>query len=267
MYRSLPDLDTGDSTLPLFPADASLFPGSKVLIDAFDPNCYSGYALPAGAIAAGTQLINLVTGAAELAVDAAGLPALGTAGFVIDAANRRILLPASAKNTTVPSHFIYGFWIKPAAQVLAVDQIGVVASHITGSSDAGVDWMCSNSQANPTTYTFRSANSYNAITGVAQDVVAMLAQEVVVNSTAATIASYGYKDTILANTSAAKALPAGGFPIVGGNAYIGHQVFPGAGWWGQIGRFFFHDLSQPGAKTVAEFLAAEMAQGAGPRFA
>lgn len=267
-FERLTDYDTGDASLPMGYNDFTISPGTRLVFDAKDPACYPAGSVPAGTTPAGSNLINLLNDQPELAVTVAAgaLPAIGTTGLTFDALGQRIILPASVKNVGTVTQFGFGGWIKPAVQVVEAAQFVSPWSHIIGGAWEQTDWSTQVLKSDETTYNMKASSVTCPIAGVLPDVVSFIFAHVTVDHVAKTCMVAGYKDGVLSATRTS-GLPGGIFPALGGDAMLGSSpLFAGAGWRGQIGRFVFQDFGVAGSKTIAQFLADEMVQGAGPRF-
>ncbi len=267
-FERLTDYDTGDASLPMGYNDFTMSPGTRVVFDAKDPACYPAGIVPPGTTPAGSYFSNLVNDQAELfvSVSAGVLPAMGTTGITFDAPGQRIILPASVKNPATVTAFGFGGWIKPTAQAVTGNQYASPFSHITGGTAVTTDWTCQCQGTTPNNYAMR-AEGLTLTTTLAVDTVTFLFGYVVVDQSAKTITFSVYKDGILVGSNGPTAWSGSSFPVLGGDAVLGSSsVYSGPGWRGQIGRFVFQDFSVAGAKTIAQFLADEMTQGAGPRF-
>lgn len=269
-YMRFVDYSSGDTDLPMAYPDFTISPGTKVVFDAKDPNCFAGDELPVGALASGLQLKNLLNDNAELALQAA-LPALGNTGLVFNAAGQRVTLPASVEMPATIKEFGFGVWVKPSAPAITTGHCAV-AGLVTGGTDATTGWVIQQTynatQAEFEKYRFRVCGTNAYVPGMVAGTVTFIFGHVVINQTALTCKVDAYKNGVLAE-SVTTALPAGGYPdLSAGTAVLGTPTaFSGLGWRGEIGRFVFQDFSAEGSKTISEFLADEMAQGAGPRFA
>lgn len=269
-YVRFVDYSTGDTDLPLAYPDLTISPGTKVVFDAKDPNCYVGDEVPVGALASGLQLKNLVNDSAELTLQEA-MPALGNTGLVFDTAGKRVTLPASVKMPSSATKFGYGAWVKPATPAITSGHCGVM-SLITGGTAETTGWLIQQSWnadvAQLQRYYFRNGHiggSY--VSGMAPGVVAFIFGYVEIDQAAQTVKTDAYKNGVL-ERSLTVSLPSGGYPdLSAATAVLGTStVFTGPGWRGEIGRFVFQDFSAEGSKTISEFLEDEMTQGAGPRF-
>jgi hypothetical protein len=259
-YEKYNDYASNNASLKQDYADAAIDVGTKVCVDFLDPNCYSAGAVPgAGALAGGFSFINLADSANPLSAPAGVANGIGTAGIHLSA-GESIALPNTVKMVAGATHFGFGAWIKPDAYASAQSYESLVVFATNTSTNA--QYFVQRAKANDTTYA-----SYFGVTGayitVATAEVAFIFFEAIVSSGNITV--NGYKNAVLVN-SAAAALSGGVLPVPASSPVLGKGGPYGAGFEGSIGRFVFEDFSVVGTKTVAQFLADELAQGAGPRF-
>lgn len=262
-YEIYTDYDSGNNALPVLYNDKAIGAGTRMLLDALDPNCYPGSVLPVTGLAAGASLNNLVNDLPEIKVGSIALAALGTAGLKFNGTSAQALkMPARAKlDMNSVTHFGVSIWLKPAAKTIASGWDSP-ASHFSSPSPAGTAWYIQRNFSNPTRYVCAVAAS-TGVVDVAQDELAWIFIDAYIDNVAKTSRIDLYKNGLLAVTGASVALPVGWNPAIANDVILGSNPAYAGFWAGQIARFSIEDFTAVGAKTVAQFVADEQGQGTG----
>lgn len=263
-YELYTDYDSANNALPILYNDGAIGTGTRILLDALDPNCYPGLALPVSGLPAGAALNNLVNDLPEITVGSVAFPALGAAGLKFGGASAQtIKLPSRVKlDMSIVTHFGVSMWLKPAAMTATGSNWDSPASHILNGTPAGTAWVIQRNAIDPTKYHFKMAGS-TAIFSIAQDELAWVFMDAYIDNAAKTSRIDLYKNGVLVVPGVAVALPSGWNPAITTDALIGGNPAFAARWAGQVSRFSIDDFTAPFAKSVAKFLEDEAAQCVG----